>query len=138
MVLVDKALSLIGTPMGMGPLYLSQPAMHARRLAHESGGSHLQWGHVYNHFDEEHGKLWLWIAATHAIELPGFAEKIEVSLQSSMVSINAHEFLQDGDNLNIFQEQDEAMDVSWVPVEPDGSLPSSSSSEPSNKRRKTS
>ena len=121
-----------------GPLHLSQPAMLARTLAHESGGSHLQWGHVYNHFDAGHGRLWLWIAATHAIDLPGFAEKIEVSLQSSMVSINAHEFLQDGDNLNIFQDKGEAMDVSWVPIEQGGSLPSTSRSEPSSKRRKTS
>ena len=39
-----------------GPIHLSQPAMIARTLAHESGGSHLQWGHFYSHFDEEHGR----------------------------------------------------------------------------------
>ena len=119
--------------------------MHARRNAHENGGSHLQWGHVYSHFDEGHGKLWLWIAATHAIDLPGFAEKIEVSLESSMVSINARDFLQEESPLHMFQVKDEAMDISVVPVEPDGSLPSGSSSadqhqedEPSSKRRKIS
>ena len=128
-----------------GPCPLSQPAMHARTLAHESGGSNLQWGHVYDHVDEGTGKLWLWLSATHAVELPGFAERIEITLQSSMISIAAQEFIQHGTSWFIDKVRDEVMDVSVVPVEADGSLPSSSSSgtqqqedEPSSKRRKMS